>query len=83
MSKPAGQSQHLSSSWQNLTASVDYLSQLSASSLPISLHDFLKYSAENLKKDNNTEVGEHNLTSSSNYLLICNLLILFSFFPQL
>uniref|UniRef100_A0A182K1E1 C2H2-type domain-containing protein n=1 Tax=Anopheles christyi TaxID=43041 RepID=A0A182K1E1_9DIPT len=41
-------------SWQSLTpgASVaDYLSHLPGSALPLSLHHFLKYSAENIKKE--------------------------------
>lgn len=45
-----------STTWQSLATSsptvADYLSQLPASSLPLSLHHFLKYSAENIKKDN-------------------------------
>ncbi|KAF7278682.1 uncharacterized protein LOC143195747 [Rhynchophorus ferrugineus] len=45
----------LSNAWQSLTASsstvADYLSQLPTSTLPLSLHEFLKYSAETLKKD--------------------------------
>ncbi|KAL1489171.1 hypothetical protein ABEB36_014109 [Hypothenemus hampei] len=55
------------SSWQNLTTSnspmVDYLSQFPANSLPISLHEFLKYSAETLKKDSVTQlqtIGDPN-----------------------
>ncbi|XP_055595330.1 putative uncharacterized protein DDB_G0271606 [Uranotaenia lowii] len=42
-------------SWQTLTptASVaDYLSHLPGTALPLSLHHFLKYSAENIKKEN-------------------------------
>lgn len=41
--------------WQSLATSsstvADYISQLPASSLPLSLHHFLKYSAENIKKE--------------------------------
>lgn len=44
-----------STSWQSLTTTsptvVDYLSQLPASSIPLSLHHFLKYSADNIKKE--------------------------------
>ncbi|KAL3274456.1 hypothetical protein HHI36_015844 [Cryptolaemus montrouzieri] len=43
------------SSWQSLAAPgstvADYLSHLPASTLPLSLHHFLKYSAENMKKE--------------------------------
>ncbi|KAI5698813.1 hypothetical protein M8J76_012730 [Diaphorina citri] len=56
------QQQHQSSSginmppaWQSIATPgstvADYLSHLPASTLPISLHHFLKYSAENIKKD--------------------------------
>lgn len=44
-----------STPWQSLATSsssvADYISQLPASSLPLSLHHFLKYSAENMKKE--------------------------------
>lgn len=47
--------QNVNSSWQSLTAPAstvaDYLSHLPASTLPLSLHHFLKYSAENIKKE--------------------------------
>lgn len=43
------------STWQSLAAPgstvADYLSHLPASTLPLSLHHFLKYSAENIKKE--------------------------------
>lgn len=43
------------SSWQSLASTgstvADYLSHLPASTLPLSLHHFLKYSAENIKKE--------------------------------
>ncbi|KDR24289.1 zinc finger protein 316-like [Zootermopsis nevadensis] len=43
------------STWHSLATPgstvADYLSQLPASTLPISLHHFLKYSAENIKKE--------------------------------
>lgn len=47
--------QNVNTSWQSLTTPAssvaDYLSHLPASSLPLSLHHFLKYSAENIKKE--------------------------------
>lgn len=46
--------QNMNSGWQSLTPSstvADYLSHLPASTLPLSLHHFLKYSAENIKKE--------------------------------
>lgn len=46
--------QNVNSGWQSLTPSsavADYLSHLPASTLPLSLHHFLKYSAENIKKE--------------------------------
>lgn len=43
------------SAWQSLAAPgstvADYLSHLPASTLPLSLHHFLKYSAETMKKE--------------------------------
>ncbi|XP_054085051.1 zinc finger E-box-binding homeobox 1 isoform X3 [Zeugodacus cucurbitae] len=42
-------------SWQSLTPGTtvaDYLSHLPANTLPLSLHHFLKYSAETIKKEN-------------------------------
>ncbi|ALC44724.1 CG7368, partial [Drosophila busckii] len=42
-------------SWQTLTPGTtvaDYLSHLPANTLPLSLHHFLKYSAETIKKEN-------------------------------
>lgn len=43
------------SSWAQLSTTkvADYLSHLPTSSLPLSLHHFLKYSAENIKKEQN------------------------------
>lgn len=45
----------MSSTWQSLATPgstvADYLSHLPASTLPLSLHHFLKYSAENIKKE--------------------------------
>uniref|UniRef100_A0A1B0CNR6 Uncharacterized protein n=1 Tax=Lutzomyia longipalpis TaxID=7200 RepID=A0A1B0CNR6_LUTLO len=46
--------QNVNPSWQSLTPSsavADYLSHLPASTLPLSLHHFLKYSAESIKKE--------------------------------
>ncbi|KAL0278617.1 UNVERIFIED_CONTAM: hypothetical protein PYX00_000389 [Menopon gallinae] len=52
-------------SWQSLAAPgstvADYLSHLPASTLPLSLHHFLKYSAESIKK----ETDNLNIASSS------------------
>lgn len=46
-------------SWQSLATPgstvADYLSHLPASTLPLSLHHFLKYSAENIKKESNQQ----------------------------
>jgi len=46
--------------WQSLAAPgstvADYLSHLPASTLPISLHHFLKYSAESIKKETESTV---------------------------
>ena len=55
--------QNVNSGWQSLTPSsavADYLSHLPASTLPLSLHHFLKYSAENIKKE-----AQNPLTVSS------------------
>lgn len=46
--------QNVNPSWQSLTPSsavADYLSHLPASTIPLSLHHFLKYSAESIKKE--------------------------------
>lgn len=46
--------QNVNSGWQSLAPSsavADYLSHLPASTLPLSLHHFLKYSAESIKKE--------------------------------
>ncbi|CAH1115905.1 unnamed protein product [Phaedon cochleariae] len=52
---------NVSSAWQTITSSgatvADYLSQLPASTLPLSLHHFLKYSAESVKSKES--VGSH------------------------
>lgn len=48
------------SSWQSLTPSsavADYLSHLPASTLPLSLHHFLKYSAESIKKESQNQLS--------------------------
>lgn len=52
--------QNVNSSWQSLTPSsavADYLSHLPASTLPLSLHHFLKYSAESIKKESQSQVS--------------------------
>lgn len=62
------------SSWQSLTPGTtvaDYLSHLPANTLPLSLHHFLKYSAENIKKENS------NLVCFSLYIYIY-IIIIFS-----
>lgn len=65
-------------SWQSLAAPgstvADYLSHLPASTLPLSLHHFLKYSAENIKKETvqtlqNIQNTAHHQTSDPNLLL--------------
>lgn len=46
--------QNVNSGWQSLAPSsavADYLSHLPSSTLPLSLHHFLKYSAESIKKE--------------------------------
>lgn len=55
--------QNVNTGWQSLTA--DYLSHLPASTLPLSLHHFLKYSAESIKKE-----AQNPLTVSK---YMCNL----------
>ncbi|CAH1135988.1 unnamed protein product [Ceutorhynchus assimilis] len=66
------QTQTVLNPWQNLATSTnavaDYLSQLPASTLPLSLHEFLKYSAETLnKKDNTIEInGSINTNNNTN-----------------
>lgn len=55
----------ISTTWQTLTSAgstvADYLSHLPASTLPLSLHHFLKYSAENIKKEAASQnVNNHN-----------------------
>lgn len=62
--------------WQSLAAPgsavADYLSHLPASTLPLSLHHFLKYSADTIKKDDSVNLiaaaanvnGLNNVVSS-------------------
>lgn len=62
------------SSWQSLAPAgstvADYLSHLPASTLPLSLHHFLKYSAENIKKES---VQQFNInTLDTNLDVIAN-----------
>lgn len=75
----------MSSAWQTLTSPAstvaNYLSHLPASSLPLSIHHFLKYSTENLnlKKENillptnsakiNENIQHLNLQNNSDGLL--------------
>lgn len=50
----------MNSGWQSLTPSsavADYLSHLPASTLPLSLHHFLKYSAESIKKESQNQLS--------------------------
>lgn len=64
-------------SWQSLATPgstvADYLSHLPASTLPLSLHHFLKYSAENIKKETVQTLQNINTshqTSDPNNLLL-------------
>ncbi|KAK9888279.1 hypothetical protein WA026_000542 [Henosepilachna vigintioctopunctata] len=80
-SNSQSQSSTMSSTWQSLantgSTMADYLSHLPANSLPLSLHHFLKYSAENLKKetsvhhmiqnhDTNLNLLQNNMITSNN-----------------
>jgi hypothetical protein len=60
-------------SWQSIATPgstvADYLSHLPASTLPISLHHFLKYSAESIKKDLEPEQPAHPVTSHFHHQL--------------
>lgn len=55
--------QNVNSGWQSLTPGssvssvADYLSHLPASTLPLSLHHFLKYSAESIKKESQNQLS--------------------------
>ncbi|XP_077300086.1 uncharacterized protein LOC143920924 [Arctopsyche grandis] len=55
-----GGSMAMPASWQSLAAPgsavADYLSHLPASTLPLSLHHFLKYSADTIKKDDSVNL---------------------------
>ncbi|XP_055691706.1 zinc finger protein with KRAB and SCAN domains 1-like [Lutzomyia longipalpis] len=58
--------QNVNPSWQSLTPSsavADYLSHLPASTLPLSLHHFLKYSAESIKKESQNPLSSQNLNN--------------------
>ncbi|XP_059608846.1 zinc finger protein 567-like isoform X2 [Phlebotomus argentipes] len=58
--------QNVNPSWQSLTPSsavADYLSHLPASTLPLSLHHFLKYSAESIKKETQNPLSSQNLNN--------------------
>lgn len=56
------------SSWQSLatpgSAVADYLSHLPASTLPLSLHHFLKYSAESMKKETTQQLNINNTVNN-------------------
>lgn len=56
------------SSWQSLASTTstvaDYLSHLPASTLPLSLHHFLKYSAETIKKESTQQNLNINLEAN-------------------
>ncbi|ETN59086.1 hypothetical protein AND_009323 [Anopheles darlingi] len=57
-------------SWQSLApgASVaDYLSHLPGSALPLSLHHFLKYSAENIKKEAQNPLSSLDMSQSQGH----------------
>lgn len=63
-------------SWQSLATPgstvADYLSHLPASTLPLSLHHFLKYSAESIKKENDGHsagVVDNSITHQQSSLL--------------
>lgn len=62
------------STWQSLATPgstvADYLSHLPASTLPLSLHHFLKYSAENIKKE--TVAQQQQLQNNDMNLLHTN-----------
>lgn len=52
--------QNVNTGWQSLAPSsavADYLSHLPASTLPLSLHHFLKYSAESIKKESQNQLA--------------------------
>lgn len=68
-------------SWQSLATPgstvADYLSHLPASTLPLSLHHFLKYSAESIKKEteitqNNNTVNNVSVPNSQNHSTLLN-----------
>ncbi|KAG5898915.1 hypothetical protein JTB14_000160 [Gonioctena quinquepunctata] len=63
------------SAWQSLATSsstvADYLSQLPTSTLPLSLHHFLKYSAESIKKEHVQQLTIPS-TNESNVNLLQN-----------
>nr|CAH7755906.1 unnamed protein product [Callosobruchus chinensis] len=66
----ANQTTSSQTTWQTLTSPVstvaDYLSHLPASTLPLSLHHFLKYSAESVKKENVGQQSTVQRTMSQN-----------------
>ncbi|KAJ8970245.1 hypothetical protein NQ317_017607 [Molorchus minor] len=60
------------SAWQSLATPgstvADYLSHLPASTLPLSLHHFLKYSAENIKKETVQQLTSQTGETGANLL---------------
>lgn len=64
------------STWQSLATPgstvADYLSHLPASTLPLSLHHFLKYSAENIKKESVQQLNINNVTPPDPNLNLLN-----------
>lgn len=60
----------MSTTWQTLAGSgstvAEYLSHLPASTLPLSLHHFLKYSAENIKKENIVQQNIPQINNNTN-----------------
>lgn len=67
-------------SWQSLAAPgsavADYLSHLPASTLPLSLHHFLKYSADTIKKDDSVNL----LAAAANVNGLNNVVSFFNIF---
>ncbi|KAF5302080.1 hypothetical protein FQR65_LT08630 [Abscondita terminalis] len=66
-------SSSMATTWQSLATPgstvADYLSHLPASTLPLSLHHFLKYSAETIKKDvNQQQLNVQNSDTNLNLL---------------
>lgn len=77
---PGGGGMAMPASWQSLAAPgsavADYLSHLPASTLPLSLHHFLKYSADSIKKDDTVNL----ITAAANVNGLNNVVIMFMVF---